>query len=232
MQVLPLKTPIMKQGDNLYSFLDNLDFELKEEDLFIITAKLFSYHHQLYFSKKESKEELIKKETELGPWQASKNQVPLGLKHKALLPFAGIDESNGNGHYLLLPKEPFQDAKKLYTYLKKRFHIQKLGVIIIDSNLLPLRKGTTAISLGFYGFNPLLNYKGKEDLFGEKLKLTEANIVDSLASFANLYMGEGSESIPCLLLRELKLNLEFSEKNFSKTFFIDSKEDVFSHFFR
>ncbi len=38
-----------------------------------------------------------------------------------------------------------------------------------DSHIIPLRHGTLGISIGFYGMEPLYDYRGKPDIFGRLL---------------------------------------------------------------
>ncbi len=86
------------------------------------------------------------------------------------------------------------------AYLEERYSVRRLGVLIADSRVLPLRWGTTGVALGWSGFEGLRNYIGKPDIFGRKLKMTKANIADGLAAAAVLMMGEGREQTPLALI--------------------------------
>jgi len=65
---------------------------------------------------------------------------------------AGIDESNSNGYYTLLPDKPFDEAERIWEFLREKHVIQNLGVIVTDSHSQPLRSGAVGISLACGGF--------------------------------------------------------------------------------
>jgi len=109
---------------------------------------------------------------------------------------SGIDASNGNDYFVLLPKNTQQIAKDLRDHLKEKYFVRDLGVVITDSRSMPMRQGTTAVALGYAGIVPMFDYRGKEDIFGRKLAVERMNVVDSLATAANLVMGEGDECTP------------------------------------
>jgi F420-0:gamma-glutamyl ligase len=104
---------------------------------------------------------------------------------------------------------------------------KNLGVIATDSHTTPLRSGTQGISTGFYGINPLRDYRGKADIFGRKLKFTQSNIVDPLAAMAVMIMGESKEQTPLLLLRGATF-VEFTKKDLYEKFIINPKNDIYA----
>ena len=65
------------------------------------------------------------------------------------------------------------------------------------------------------------------DIFGRKLKVTRANIVDSLSATANLLMGEGNEKTPMLLLRDLNF-VKFTTKSTYRKIIIPRGTDVYA----
>jgi len=137
------------------------------------------------------KDALIRQESEYYlPRKLNKYGVMLTIKRNILAPSAGIDESNAEGHYILWPKDPQKTANEIRAYLRKKYRLKKLGIIITDSRTLPLRWGTIGVCLAYSGFKSLNNYIGKKDLFGRKLNVTQSNVADSLAVAAVLAMGE------------------------------------------
>ena len=147
-----------------------------------------------------------------------------------LIPAAGIDESNGNGYYILWPEDLQEMANRVRQHLRKRFLIRKLGVIITDSKTMPLRWGTTGVAISYSGFSPLYDYIGKRDIFGRKFKMQKANIVDALAASAVLVMGEGAEQTPLAIIEDVPF-IKFQEKNPSKKelkdFLINMDDDLY-----
>lgn len=142
-------------------------------------------------------------------------QIPLTIKNGVFIPQAGIDFSNAQrGFAILWPEKPWDVARDLWKFLKKKFGLQKLGMIISDSHCQPLRWGTTGLALAFAGFFGVSDVRGKKDIFGKKLKITKIAVADNLASSALLEMGEADERIPFVIIRDA--NVEFSSKRFSK----------------
>lgn len=120
-----------------------------------------------------------------------------------ILANAGIDRSNvaGNDEYaLLLPEDPDASAARLRDWLQQEFGVP-LGVIITDSIGRPWRLGTTGTAIGCAGVDALKDLRGRPDLFGRPLQVSEVAIADSLAAAAVLVMGEGAEGVPVVLIR-------------------------------
>jgi F420-0:gamma-glutamyl ligase len=147
-----------------------------------------------------------------------------------LIPSAGIDESNAFDHYILLPKNSYKSAKFIWQYLKKKFGLNYVGVIITDSKTTPLRWGTTGISLGYCGFYGLNDYIGEKDIFKREMMVTKSNIVDGLAAGAVVEMGEGSEQTPLAIITEAK-QVRFKKMAITKKeidgFKIDLEDDIY-----
>lgn len=147
---------------------------------------------------------------------------------------AGIDESNGQGYFVLLPKDTQQAASRILSHLVGTRGVKELGVIVTDSRTTPMRNGTTAIALGHAGVVPLYDYRGREDIFGRTLNVERMNIVDSLATAANLVIGEGSECTPLAICTDVP-HLEFGLGQ-SGDFMLNPKvsmnDDVFAQFLK
>ncbi len=150
------------------------------------------------------KDELIKQESEFYlPREENPYNVSLTVTRGNLVASAGIDESNGGGYYVLWPKDPQESANRIREFLRKKFKIKNLGVIITDSRTTPLRWGVTGIAIAYSGFEPLKNYIGKKDIFGRKLEFTKLSLIDNLASSAILVMGEGNEQTPVAVISDI-----------------------------
>jgi coenzyme F420-0:L-glutamate ligase len=137
------------------------------------------------------------------------------ISHRTLIPSSGIDESNGNGHYILWPKDPFASANRIRQYLIQRFSLNNVGVIITDSTARPLHYGTEGVTIGYSGFAPANDYRGTKDLFGRKMKVSVSNVADALASAAVLVMGEGTEQTPLAIIEDLPF-VNFQDHNPTK----------------
>lgn len=122
-------------------------------------------------------------------------------KDGSLLPNAGVDLKNApEGHAVLWPDDPFGAARKIRTRLTSLLQ-EKVAVLIVDSRVTPLRLGTVGIAIGYAGFKGVRDYRGSQDLFGRRIKITQLNVADDLASIAHLLMGEGAERIGAVLIR-------------------------------
>ena len=94
---------------------------------------------------------------------------------------------------------------------------------------MPLRVGTIGKPLAFSGFNPIKSYVGRKDLFGRKSRLTQSNVVDSLAAGAVLMMGEGNEQIPLAIIK--KAPVKFSnKKGFSLA--MSPEKDIYTYIYK
>jgi F420-0:gamma-glutamyl ligase len=63
--------------------------------------------------------------------------------------------------------------------------------------------GTTGLAVSVAGFEPLEDERGKQDLFGNILKVTRRALADQIASAVQLIMGEADEGFPIVLIRAL-----------------------------
>lgn len=231
MKVIPIKTrAIVPPKDDLYSVIDDFCPKLKERDIFVVASKVLAIHQGrcLPLDKVKSKDELIKREAELylKREESPGGHVMLAVKKHTLAPSAGVDESNAKDHYILWPKDPDREAKNICRYLKKKFSLKKLAVIITDSHCVPLRYGTIGISIGFHGLKPLYDYRGKKDIFNRTMKISRSNIVDGLSAAAVLVMGEGKERQPFALIRQADF-VAFTSRATCRELLIPFKEDIF-----
>ena len=124
-----------------------------------------------------------------------------------LAPNAGIDKSNvKKGKVILYPEDPFLIAEQIKRkiFLKDLIHV---GIIIVDSRLMPARVGTTGVAIACAGIEPVIDMRAEKDLEGNPLKVTFQAVVDNLASIANHKMGEGSETQPFAIIRDSEAKL-------------------------
>jgi coenzyme F420-0:L-glutamate ligase / coenzyme F420-1:gamma-L-glutamate ligase len=120
---------------------------------------------------------------------------------------AGIDHSNVAGNrdesgewVLLLPEDPDRSA----TALRHRFEEitgGPVGVLIIDSHGRAWRLGTVGVAIGLSGLPGLLDLRGRPDLFGYQLRITQVGVADELAAAASLVMGQAAEGTPVVHVR-------------------------------
>jgi F420-0:gamma-glutamyl ligase len=234
MEFIPLKTrTFLPPKDDLFSLFNTSLPQLQEKDILVITSKIIAIHQgrcvKITESAKngppEMKINLIKKEADA---YDPNNPHALTIKDRTLIPYAGIDRSNGNGYYILWPNDPTNTAKNIWQYLTNKYSLKELGIIISDSCLLPFRLGVTGISIGFYGFHPLRPYSGKKDVFNKNInKAVNSDLIDSFTATAVALMGEGGEKTPFLIIRNTNI-FEFTDKDTYEELFITEDRDLFS----
>lgn len=232
MQFIPIKTRAMRPPkDDIYKLLDEALPSLQEGDLLFITSKILAIHQGrcVPIGKGISKDELIKKEAEA---YLPRDMVPgqravLTIKDHVLLPSAGIDSSNGRGHYILWPEHVSKACQDMAGYLRRKHKINHLAVIIIDSHSIPMRLGTVGISIGFFGLEPLKSYIGARGIFGGKLRMARVNIVDSLAATATLVMGEAAEQTPLVIARGADF-IKFTDQETYQDLIVRPADDLYA----
>jgi coenzyme F420-0:L-glutamate ligase len=125
----------------------------------------------------------------------------LTFKDGILSPNAGLDRSNiPSGHVVLFPSYPYATAENIRLALCERLGIQ-VGVVLTDSWLMPGRLGTSGVALATAGFRPIQDERGKTDLFGNPMAVTQRGIADAISTAAQLVMGERDEANPIAIVR-------------------------------
>lgn len=101
---------------------------------------------------------------------------------------------------LLLPAEPDFSAEKLRDAIKSKT-VKQVGILIIDSHGRAWRNGTVGVAIGIAGLPGLEDLRGKPDLFGFTLQVTQVGVADELAAAASLMMGQAAEGTPIVHVR-------------------------------
>jgi putative folate metabolism gamma-glutamate ligase len=199
MHIQPIKTRrVTSQETDLFALLDEALPTFDDGDVLAIASKIVAIcEGRTLPLEGVDKAALIEAEsTWFLPDAVSRYAVYLTIKAHALMPYAGVDESNSDGRYVLWPRDPQQSANTIRAHLRARFGLRDVGVVITDSRPLPLRWGVTGFSVAHSGFQALYDYRGRLDLFGRPLRMTQSNVADGLAAAAVLVMGEGDEQTP------------------------------------
>ncbi len=139
----------------------------------------------------------------------------------------GVDKSNVQGPmiYALLPRDPDASARRLRARIRLLTG-RNVGVIITDTHSRPFRRGQVEETIGIAGLNPMVDYRGRRDLFGYQLRFKNVAVADELASAAELVMGQGREATPVAIIRGLK-RIRFQERATSRGLMVGEHEDLF-----
>ena len=226
LEVFPVKAT-KKQGKfDLYNEIKKLvkknSVSLKEGDILVISSKYISNsqgrilsHNSIKLS--EEANEISRKfsiNQKLSEAIVRESDIVFGgvsgfvitSSNNIMAPNAGIDKSNSQGKLILYPNDPYQVAEQIKRKFFLDYHIH-VGIIIVDSRLMPARIGTSGVAIACSGIEPVSDRRATKDLDGNVLKVTFQATADNLASIANHEMGEGSDLHPIAIVRDSACNL-------------------------
>ncbi|WP_144923012.1 coenzyme F420-0:L-glutamate ligase [Halorubrum salsamenti] len=110
---------------------------------------------------------------------------------------AGIDRSNvPDGDLLLLPERPSESADRI------REGLAADRVVVSDTCGRPFRHGQRGVAIGWAGMPASRDWRGERDRDGREMGVTVQNVIDELASAANLVAGEGAGGTPVVVVRD------------------------------
>lgn len=232
MELYAVKTETVKVGDNIADVIiesaKKQNLQLQDNDIIVLTSKILAYAQGRMakladIEPSANARELAEKYSlplefaELIIHEADKiyggvERAVLTLKDGVLTANAGIDNKNApNGYVALWPKDPEKWADKIRREIREKTG-KRTAVLVIDSGLAPLRKGTVGIALAVSGFKPLKDYRKEKDIYGKPILITQNAVADSLACAAHLLMGEAAEKTPIVLIRNAPV--EFEDKRY------------------
>lgn len=120
---------------------------------------------------------------------------------------AGVDHSNVRGEggeaqdwVLLLPEDPDASARRLQQSMLASTGVAP-GVVILDSHGRAWRMGTVGVAVGVAGMPALLDLRGRPDLFGFRLQVTQVGTADEVAGAASIVTGQAAEGVPAVHVR-------------------------------
>ncbi len=233
MNLFSIKLPLIKKNDPLLDILINelkiTGNSLKEGDIIVISEKIVATSQGRVVNLSEVKRvsnkakkmakkydmderivELILQEATMILGGLPNRHVILAKVNDFLIANAGIDSSNaGPNNVVLLPKDLEKVVWDYWKKLRNEFNIKNLGVIIADSRVQPLRKGTIGIAIATAGFEPIEDLRGQPDLYGRPLMITMRAVADDLTSAAQFLLNEADQQTPIVIIRDV--NVEFTE---------------------
>jgi coenzyme F420-0:L-glutamate ligase len=133
--------------------------------------------------------------------------VLLTLKNGDAVANSGVDRKNAPGESVIpWPVKPQRSAETIRRIVNQKFG-KKVGVVIVDSRVTPLRLGTVGLAIACSGFQPVSDARGTRDLYGREVVMTLQSLADGIAGAAHLLMGETRETIPFVLIRGAPVRL-------------------------
>ncbi len=225
MRIVGVQTPLIKSGDDLVEIiLDSIreknDLKIEDKNVLVIASSVISTVSGRTKNiknvvpgeeaKKLAEETGLKEELveiilqESDEVLTTFNKCLLTIKDEMLRINAGVDRTNvPPGKVLLLPKNSEKTAKNLRKKFERKTG-KKIGIVISDSHVNPLRRGTTGQALGTSGIKETLDCRTQKDLYNRKLQITFRGIGDQIATAAQLAMGEADERIPAVLFKNIE----------------------------
>jgi len=223
-ELIPVKMPRFDSRFDIFSILESyLQHIIKTGDIIVISSKFVAISEGSFLNLERIKpsneasllaskfkiskkfSEVIQRESDeiLGGVQG----FLLCVKSGMLCPNAGVDKSNiRKGNVVIYPREPGILSSLIRYEMKFRLGVD-IGVILADSRLMPMRKGTIGVALSCAGIDGLIEMRGRRDLFGNILRVTVQALADDLCSAAQPLMGESDESTPVVVVRGLENSL-------------------------
>lgn len=242
MEALPIHSSIKRGKFDLFDSLVASGLKFKDDDIIVISSKFVSMSEgallRLGEIKVSKKAQIIATRYKMDPKIAEitlresdyiLGGIPgflLSIRDGMIAPNAGIDKSNvPPGFVILYPNDAFKTAENLRSKFLLEYRI-RVGIVIADSRLMPTRIGTVGVAIACSGFEPVEDERGKKDLFGNVLRVTFRAVADGLAATGVAIMGEGSESIPAVVVRGFKVTP--TDRKLSKhDMAIDPQQDIY-----
>ncbi len=248
MHLLSLKFPLIKPKDDILKILaDTLKRKktvLRNGNIIVVASKILALsENRLVDLRKVTpsrKAKILARKYSMNPAfceviirEADKiiggvSKAILTLKDDILIANGGVDQSNAPRKFVILwPKNSCAWADKIRKYIKQKFRVN-VGVIVRDSNCHPLRRGTFGVALAITGFEGVRDVRGKLDLYGRKISITQENVADNLSSAATLIMGETVEKVPIVVIKNAPVRLSSrSSKYLTRQLIMPRKECLF-----
>lgn len=241
--------PLIKPGDNIAKIIVETvrknGLKIEDGDVVAVAQKIFSKAENRIVRLRDvvssRKTEEIAKTTGKSPKfvelvlretkrivKASREVLLVEDKRGLICINAGIDKSNveGRGNFTLLPENPDESAEKCRLEIKKLTG-KNVAVIVCDTYSRPFRRGQVNFAIGVAGIDPFKDYRGKEDLFGQILKVKNVAVIDEIAAAAELLMGQAKEATPVVIFKGLNTLVELCKECSINELQISSEEDLF-----
>lgn len=239
MKVEAIKTRIVHAGEiSLNDLLAESIKSLPEKSVVVISSKIAGLCENRVVKKDDaSMEELIARESEMYLDSGySKYGQQFTINGSTLVQRAGIDRSNiGDDLFALWPSDLFGTANSARKFLREKFGVKELGVILLDSVSSPMRRGVKGEMIAWSGFQPVNNYVGQQDLSGREFEIEMSGVGTSLAIAANIVMGEGAECQPIGIITDADF-VQFVDRNPTREdielAFVPYDQDIFMPFLK
>ena len=232
MQLFALKSRLVQPGDSLperlFESLSRTRLQVKNGDILAVASKVVSVAERniLPLGKVEPTDFARKLGRRFGlppdfvqvvideadDMYGGVRGVLLTRKNGDATANSGVDRKNSPPQTVIpWPLNPHRSAEKIRRAINSKLE-KKIGVVIVDSRVTPLRLGTTGLAIACSGFQPVRDERGVKDLYGREVTITFHAIADGIAAAAQLLMGETREATPFVLVRDAPAKLADNDR--------------------
>ena len=216
------KIPLIKKGDDIANQIVKSareeDVEIRDGDVIVIAQKIVSkaeggtVHLESVTPSALAKEiaqtsgkdprhvEVILQQTAKIVRRKDAHLI-VQTQHGFVCANAGVDRSNVEDENTLtiLPADADESARLIRKRIMELTGVN-VGIIISDTFGRAWRIGQVNIAIGVGGLPAIVDYRGRKDMFGYVLNVTQMAAADELASAAELVMGK-SDGVPVAVIR-------------------------------
>ena len=240
MELYPLKSKMVLPGDSLSaSFIEALSsfgLKVRNGDIIAVASKAVSISERNIVSLSKVRSTALARklgrrfemipefaQVVINEADAVYGGVPgvlLTLKNGDAIANSGVDRKNAPGDSVIpWPVDPHRSAETIRRSLNRKLR-KRIGVVIVDSRVTPLRLGTIGLAIASSGFHPVRDSRGTKDLYGRKVRITLQAVADGIAGAAQLLMGETRETIPFVLVRGAPVQFGSAKSSESMTLLV------------
>jgi coenzyme F420-0:L-glutamate ligase/coenzyme F420-1:gamma-L-glutamate ligase len=220
------KIPIVTKGDNIADCIVKAakaeGVQIQSRDVVVVAQKIVSKSEgrvvRLKSLKPSTLAENIAKRTGKDPHHVEAilretsgivrlkgPHIIVQTRHGFVCANAGVDRSNvgdDDGFAVMLPVDPDRSARRIRQRIGRLLGVD-VAVIISDTFGRAWRIGQVNVAVGVDGLKPTLDYRGRGDMFGKELNVTQMAVADEFASAAELVMRK-SDGVPVAIIRGAK----------------------------
>ncbi|MQA03655.1 MAG: coenzyme F420-0:L-glutamate ligase [Streptosporangiales bacterium] len=207
--------PDIQPGDDLAAHIAAAEPGLRDGDVVVVTSKVVSkaagrvLHAGPGYDPEQLRAEAIEAETVRVVARRGETKI-VQTTQGFVLAAAGIDESNTpEGTLVLLPRDPDASARELRAELRARLGVV-VAVVISDTFGRPWRVGQTDVAVGAAGLTVVDDHRGRTDMYGRELKVTEIAVADEVAAAGDLVKAKAA-GVPVAVVRGLSAHVTLAD---------------------
>ena len=222
-QIIGLESiPLIKKGDDLGAIIldaaQRQATKLEEGDIVVVTQKIVSKSEgrildlnrivpspfALHIAKQTGRDprhvEVILRESKRIVKMQDQHLI-VETRRGFVCANGGVDKSNIEGEECvsILPVDPDESARRIRATIKRLSGVD-VAVMISDTFGRPWRIGHVNVAIGVSGMKPIIDYRGRRDMFNYVLTVTVMAVADEIASAAELVMNK-SDGVPVAIVK-------------------------------